>query len=270
VKAHVRPARLFTVIAGVALVFGVLFPLYWGLRTSLTSGSGASLLPQHPTLDNFRYIFAHSNFGNTVLNSMIVSIGAVVIAVPTAALAAYALARLTFPGKRLGAMLLVLPLLPAVAVLVPLIVYARALGVYNTLYAVILGAAGFALPFAIWMIRGFIMSVPTAVEEAALVDGAGRLGVLIRIVLPLVTPGLIAATVFVFITAWNNYLLAAAFTTTEQLQVVPIAIVGYTSTWGTNYGGMNAAAIVAIAPPLLLFFAVQRWFVQGLLAGADR
>jgi N,N'-diacetylchitobiose transport system permease protein len=262
--------RLFLVSTGVVLLFGVLFPLYWGVRTSLTSDSGASLLPRNPTLENYRFIFSQGNFGNTVLNSVIVSIGAVLIAVPSAALAAYALARLSFAGKRLGAIVLVLPLLPAVAVLVPLIVYARAVGLYNTLYAVILGAAGFSLPFAIWMIRGFIMSVPAAVEEAALVDGCGALGVLGRVVLPLVTPGLIAATVFVFITAWNNYLLAVAFTTTEQLQVVPVAIVGYTSTWGTNYGGMNAAATVAMVPPLLFFFAVQRWFVQGVLAGAGR
>lgn len=265
-KATVR----LSYAAVAVLLFGVLFPLYWGIRTSLSSGNGASLLPQNPTLDHYRYIFSDGNFGNTVVNSVIVSIGAVVIAVPTAVLAAYPLARFEFAGKRLGAMLLVLPLLPAVAVLVPLIVYARSVGLYNTLYAVILGAAGFSLPFAIWMVRGFIMSVPAAVEEAALVDGCGRLGALWRVVLPLVTPGLISATVFVFITAWNNYLLAVAFTTTEQLQVVPVAIVGYTSAWGTNYGGMNAAATLAMAPPLLFFLAVQRWFVQGLLAGGGR
>lgn len=119
------------------------------------------------------------------------------------------------------------------------------------------------------MVRGFIQSVPQAVEEATLVDDCGRLGTF-RVVLPLVTPGLIAAAVFVFITAWNNFLLAVAFATAEELRVVLVAIVGYMSAWGTNYPGMNAAATLAMAPPLIFFFAVKRWFVQGLLASAGR
>lgn len=266
----VRPSAIISVGVIVIMLFGALFPVYWGVRTSFAGSSGASILPPNPTLENYRYIFSNGAFANSMINSLIVSVGAVVLSLPIAVLAAYALARLDFTGKRLGAMLLALPLLPAVAVLVPLIVYTRSLGLYNTLYAVILGAAGFSLPFAIWMVRGFIQSVPQAVEEAALVDGCSRLGALFRVVLPLVTPGLVAATVFVFITAWNNYLLAVAFTTAEELRVVPVAIVGYMSAWGTNYPGMNAAATLAMAPPLILFFAVQRWFVQGLLAGAGR
>lgn len=256
--------------ATVALLFGVLVPLYWGVRTSLSAGPNASVLPSHPTLANYRYIFASGDFANTIINSLIVAVGAVVLALPFAVPAAYALARLDFRGKRLGSLLLVLPLLPAVAVLVPLIVYARAAGLYNTLYPVILGAAVFSLPFAIWMLRGFVLAVPQAIEDAALVDGCGRLAALRRVVLPLIAPGLVTAAVFVFVTAWNNYLLAVAFTTSQQLEVVPVAIVGYISAWGTNYPGMDAAATLAMLPPLLLFLAVQRWFVAGMLAGSDR
>jgi N,N'-diacetylchitobiose transport system permease protein len=246
------------------LLFGTLFPLFWGVRTSLLDAQGEL------SLESYRYLFSTGDFGNTIVNSLIVAIGAVVVAVPTSVPAAYALARLEFRGKRLTTVILVLPLLPTVAVLVPLIVYARSAGLYNTLYAVIIGAAVFSLPFAIWMLRGFIIAVPREIEEAALTDGCNRIGALFRVVLPLVAPGLVAATAFVFITAWNNYLLAVAFTTTEQLRVVPVAIVGYMSAWGTNYAGMNAAATLAMLPPLIFFLAVQRWFVQGLLAGSAR
>ena len=264
------PGRVL-VGTGVALfLFGVTFPLYWSVRTALTSGQGASLLPEAPTLANYRYVFSTGAFADTLLNSLIVAIGAVVLTVPVAILAAYALARFDFAGKQLGSLLLLLPLLPTVAVLVPLIVYMRTVGLYNSLYAVILGASLFTLPFAVWMLRGFILAVPLAVEEAARLDGCGRLATLRRVVLPLVAPGLVSTAVFCFITAWNNYVLAAAFTTSEQLRVVPMAIVGYTTAWGTNYPGMNAAATLAMVPPLVFFFLVQRWFVQGLVAGSVR
>jgi N,N'-diacetylchitobiose transport system permease protein len=236
--------RVLVAAVAAVLLFGVLFPLYWGVRTSFAGGYDSGLWPSHPTLTNYRYIFSNGDFANTIVNSLIVSVGAVMLAVPTAILAAYALARLDFAGKRLSSLLFLLPLIPAVAVLVPLIVYVRELG--------------------------FIAVIPRELEDAAQVDGCGRVGALRRVVLPLISPGLVATTAFVFITSWNNYLIAVAFTSAEQLRVVPVAIVGYMSAWGTNYPGMSAAATLAMLPPLIFFFAVQRWFVQGLLAGSSR
>lgn len=255
---------------GVVLAFGVLFPLYWGVRTAFSGRVALSFLPSSPTLENYRYVFTSGDFANSMINSLIVAVGAVIVTIPVAVPAGYAIARMDFRGKSLGSLLLVLPLLPAVAVLVPLIVYMRTLGLYDTLYPVIVTAAVFSLPFTIWMVRGFVVAVPRGVEEAAHVDGCGQLVALVRVVLPLIAPGMVTACVFVFITAWNNYLLAVAFTTSEQLRVVPVAIVGYISAWGTNYQGMNAAATLAMLPPLVLFLAVQRWFATGLLAGSDR
>lgn len=267
---RVSTARLMTATAAAVLALGVLFPIYWGIRTSFSGRAGGSLLPSEPTLGNYRYIFSNGDFANTVVNSLIVAVGAVIITVPLAVLAAYALARFQFAGKRFGAFLLVLPLLPAVAVLVPLIVYMRSIGIYNTLYAVIIGASLFSLPFVIWMIRGFILSVPAEIEESSYLDGCGRIGALVRVVLPVIAPGMVTAAVFTFITAWNNYILAVAFTTSQKLQVVPVAILGYISAWGTNYQGMDAAATLAMIPPLVFFFLVQRWFVQGILSGSNR
>jgi N,N'-diacetylchitobiose transport system permease protein len=263
-------SRALFASATIVLVTGVLFPVYWGVRTSVTSTDNGAFLPAHPTLANYRYIFSNGDFANSIINSLIVAIGTVLLTVPIGTLAGYALARLQFAGKRLGILMLILPLLPAVAVLVPLIIYMRAVGLYDTLYAVIIGATVFSLPFVIWMIRGFILAIPMDIEESAYLDGCGRLSSLRHIVLPLISPGIVTAIVFVFINAWNNYILAVAFTTSEPLKVVPVAILGYISAWGTNYSGMDAAASLAMIPPLLFFLAVQRWFVQGLLAGSNR
>ncbi|MQA85648.1 MAG: ABC transporter permease subunit [Streptosporangiales bacterium] len=256
--------------ATITLVLGTLFPLYWGVRTSLVANEDRSLFPTRPTLEGYYYVFHNGDFANAIINSSIVAVGAVIVTVPLAVLAGFALARFDFAGRRYGSLILLLPLVPAVAVLVPLIVYMRSLGMYNTLYAVILGASVFTLPFAIWMIRSFMLSVPMAVEEAALLDGCTRLGALLRVMLPLIAPGLVTASVFVFITAWNNYIYAVAFTTSEQLRVVPVAILGFITSWGTNYSGMNAAATLAMLPPLAFFLLFQKWFVQGLLAGTGR
>lgn len=254
----------------VVLLLGVLFPLYWGVRTSLAPRGDLSLIPADISLDSYAQVFRSAAFVDSIINSTIVAIGSILVTVPLAVLAAFALARFTFAGQRYGALILVLPLIPAVAVLVPLIVYMRALGLYNTLYAVILGASVFTLPFAIWMLRGFLMAIPASVEEAALIDGCTRLQALRRVLLPLIAPGLITVALFVFITAWNNYIYAFAFTTMEELRVVPVAILGFITAWGTDYAGMNAAATVAMVPPLVLFLIFQRWFVQGLLAGTGR
>jgi N,N'-diacetylchitobiose transport system permease protein len=163
-----------------------------------------------------------------------------------------------------------LPLLPAIAVLVPLIIYMRGLGIYNTLYSVILATTVFILPYTTWVIRGYMLSIPLEIEEAAQLDGCGPMRVLFRIVVPLAMPGLIASGIFILISAWNNYLFSFAFTTKAELQVIPAALLGFITAWGTNYGGLNAGATIAMLPPLIFFLIFQKWFVQGMLAGASK
>jgi N,N'-diacetylchitobiose transport system permease protein len=265
-----KPRWVLAALGAAFLVVMIIFPLYWGVRTSLVSNYNRDFVPTQLTLDNYRYLFNTGNFANSLINSLIVSLLTVALTVPLAVFAGYALARFDFAGKRFGAVLLILPLLPAVAVLVPLILYMRGLGLYNTLYSVILGVTVFSLPFAIWITRGFMLSVPQELEDAARLDGCGPFGILRRIMVPLIGPGLIAVGIFVFITAWNNYIFAFAFTTSAELRVVPVSILGFISAWGTNYGGMNAASTLTMLPPLLFFLLFQKWFTQGILAGSNR
>ena len=263
--------RLILAWVGVLFILVVIiFPLYWGVRTALVDNYNRQLLPTDLTLDNYRFLFKGGRFVSNIENSLIVSIGSVIATLPLALLGGYALARFDFPGKRYSIILLVLPLLPAIAVLVALIMYVRMLGLYNTLYSVILATTVFSLPFSVWMVRGFMLSIPREIEEAALIDGCGPMAALFRIAMPLAAPGLIAVCIFVLISAWNNYLFSFAFTTKTPLQVVPAALLAYITAWGTNYGGMNAGATVAMLPPLIFFLVFQKWFVQGMLAGSSK
>ena len=247
----------------------IIFPVYWGMRTSLVPNGNLSIIPSPIIFDHYRLLF-EVGYYNNIKNSMIVALGTIVLTLPLALLGGYALARFNFPGKKYSVVLLILPLLPAIAVLVPLILYMRRLGLYNTLFSVILASTVFSLPFCTWMIRGFMLSIPREIEEAALIDGCGPFQALFKIAIPLAAPGLIAVGIFTFISAWNNYLFSFAFTTKRSLQVVPAALLGFISAWGENYGGMNAAAVVAMIPVLAFFLIFQKWFVQGMLAGSAK
>lgn len=170
-----RTRFFFTWFSMLFIVVMIIFPVYWGIRTSLVDGYNLALLPTKLTLDNYRFLFKSGHFINNVKNSLIVSVGALSFTLPVAVLAGYSLARFNFPGKRYSTVLLVIPLLPAIAVLVPLILYMRGLGIYNTLYSVILATTVFILPYTTWMIRGFMLSIPLEIEEAAQLDGCGPL-----------------------------------------------------------------------------------------------
>jgi N,N'-diacetylchitobiose transport system permease protein len=265
-----RTRYIFAGIGVLFIVLMIVFPVYWGIRTSFVQGYNLQFFPSEPTLDNYRYLFRGGQFLNNIKNSLIVALGALAITLPIAVSAGYALARFNFPGKRYSTILLILPLLPAIAVLVPLILYMRGLGLYNTLYSVVLATTVFILPYTTWMIRGFMLAIPLEIEEAAQLDGCGPMRVLFRIVLPLAMPGLIATGIFILLSAWNNYLFSFAFTTKADLQVIPAALLGFITAWGTNYGGMNAAATIAMLPPLVFFLLFQKWFVQGMLAGSTK
>jgi ABC-type glycerol-3-phosphate transport system permease component len=265
-----RRTRLFLLWFGVIFIsVMIIFPVYWGVRTSLVPNANLEIIPRPLTWEHYLSLF-QAGYMNNIKNSLFVTIGTILFTLPIAVLAGYSLARFDFRGKQYSAVILVLPLLPAIAVLVPLILYMRKLGIYNTLYSVIVASTVFALPYCTWMIRGFMLSIPREIEEAALIDGCGPFAALFKIAIPLAAPGLIAVIIFTFISAWNNYLFSFAFTTKRQLQVVPAALLGFISAWGENYGGMNAAAVVAMLPVLIFFLAFQKWFIQGMLTGSSK
>jgi N,N'-diacetylchitobiose transport system permease protein len=265
-----RTQAIFTWIGILFISSVIIFPVFWGVRTSVVPKANLDLIPHQFTLENYAHLLELGFITNNVKNSLIIALSSVSLTLPLSLLAGYALARFDFPGKRYSIVLLAMPLLPALAVLVPLIIYIRVIGLYNTLAAVVLAATVFSLPYCTWMIRGFMLSIPREIEEAALIDGCGPLAALWRIAIPLAAPGLIAVGIFTLISAWNNYLFSFAFTTKRVLMVVPAALLGFITAWGENYGGLNAAAVVAMLPVLFFFLLFQKWFIQGMLTGSSK
>ncbi len=251
-------------VALILITLFVLFPLVWGLKVSIAPRFDTGIIPRELTLEHYRYIFSRPEFFGYFRNSLSVSFGTITLALPLALLGGYALARFRFPGKQFSFLFLVFPLLPLIAVLVPLVAFLNTLGLYNQFFGLIIVNAVFNLPLAIWMLRNFIMEVPVEIEEAALVDGCSRLQAIRRVAMPLMVPGLIAVVVFIFITTWNNYIYASAIITRPGMRVLPQGILAFIGTWGTYWGGLTAAGIVALLPPLVLFILFQRWFIAGL------
>jgi ABC-type glycerol-3-phosphate transport system permease component len=248
----------------------VFFPFYWGLRTSLAPANDFHFFPTTITAAHYQALLQRPEFWQYTQNSLLVAFGTIGMILLITPIGSYALARFRFLGEKFGILFLLLPLLPPIAILVPLLAYFNKIGLNDSLLAVIIANTVFNLPFVVWMLRNFILTNPVEIEEAALLDGCSRLRVLFQIVLPTLLPGLIAVIVFVFINAWNNYLYAFALTSSHHLRVLPQGILAFLGSWGTYCGGLTAAGMLAIIPPVLLFLIFQRWFIQGILGEGKR
>jgi multiple sugar transport system permease protein len=256
--------KTLTALIYVLFLSFILFPFLWGLRTSLAESYDTRLIPTRLTLSHYLVLISRPEFFAYLQNSLTVTLSSIIFTIVVALLGGYALARMRFKGQRLGILLLILPLLPPVAILVPLVSYFQRLGLYNTPAAVIVANVVFNIPLSVWMIRNFILGNPVEMEEAARIDGCSRWGVLFRIVLPTMGPGIVAVAVFVFINAWNNYLYAFALTSSQSLRVLPQGILSFLGSWGTYWGGLTAAGMLVLLPPVILFLFFQKWFIAGI------
>lgn len=268
-----RLARL--AVIALALAWS-LAPVYWMLATSFKTELEATRLnptlwPLHPTLANYAGLAGQSLpffsfFLNTLLSCLATAVLAIVIATP----AAYALSRGQFRLRGpFSYGILLFRMLPLVVMLAPLYLLLMAAHMLDSMAGLIVGFTSFGLPFAVWMMKGFIDTVPIEVEEAARVDGYRRGQILMKVVLPLILPGLLTTATFVFMEAWNNLIYPLSFITTMGRQTLPAALVlTFTGQFKTDWGGMMAASAVTTLPLMIAFFAVQRSMVRGLTAGA--
>lgn len=264
---------------GLALALALLWslaPVYWMLSTSFKSELEAARLdptlwPHGFTLENYIGLaggtlpFA-TFFVNTFVTCLVTAVLAVAIATP----AAYALSRLRFRLRGpVGYAILVSRMLPMVVLLAPLYLLLMHAKLLDSRLGLIVGFTTFGLPFAVWMIKTFIDAVPIEIEESARVDGYPRGQILLRIVVPLIVPGLLTTATFVFMEAWNNLIFPLSLITTLDRQTLPAAlVVSFSGQFKTDWGGLMAAAMVTTLPLLVAFFAVQRSMVRGLTAGA--
>lgn len=257
----------------VTLVVAALFPFYWALVASFTPEArlfaAPSLFPTQPMLDHYRALFGERQFWVPVRNSLIVAGTTTLFCVTVGALCAYALARLQFRWKApiLG-VILATTMFPQIAIVSPLYLLLRALGLINTYPGLILPYITFAMPLTVWLLVGFFRQLPRELEEAAMVDGASRLRTLWEIILPLSLPGLATTAILTFVYCWNEFLFALTFTLGPERQTVPVAIALFRGQYQVPWGQILAAAIVATAPVALIALLFQRRIVQGLTAGA--
>jgi N,N'-diacetylchitobiose transport system permease protein len=281
-----RVRRMAWNVVGLAVFAILVFPVFWMFSTAFKpdteiNGATPTWFSTRPTLDHFRDAVdpaLHPGFWDAVRNSLVI-VGIVVVAsIVLAFLAAVALAKYRFTGRKLFVALMIgILMLPATGLVIPLYVVLARYGLTNqedafptgALMGVIVTFMTFLLPFAVWTLRGFIMGVPRELEEAAMVDGSSRLGAFVRILLPLVAPGLVATSIFVFITAWNEYIFANVILSSQGNHTLTIWLSYFSGTSrNTDWGALMAASTLTAIPVVIFFLLVQRKIAFGLAAGA--
>ena len=269
-----RPSPVATTIAVIFCVVWA-FPTYWMVKSAFTPRKDAltstpSFVPLNPTLANFETAIFQAGFFDNLRSSVIVVMGAVVFAVLLGLFAAAALSRFRFRGRRtILVVILLIQMIPGAATLIPQYLVFNEVGLLGTYTGLILAYISSTLPFSIWMMRSFFLALPAELEEAAQLDGASTWQVLTRILFPLVLPGMIATSVFTFINAWNDYLIAYTFMKDQSMYTLPVWLASFSSPLtGTDVSGQMAASVLFALPVVVFFVILQRKLVVGMSVGA--
>jgi len=256
-----------------------LLPVVLVLRKSLSPGPDFDLtlnpIPETVTLEHYAKVLGRTDgdgawlFGRQLLNSAVVALGTTILGVFLSCTAAYAFSRFRFPGRSFGMLtFLVVQMFPATLLLIPMYVMLSLMGLLNSIGGLVLVYSTTAIPFCVWMLKGYFDTIPRELEEAALIDGASRLQIFYVVVLPLARPAIAVTALFSFMTAWNEYILAATFLNKETAYTLPVLLKSYVGQHGSaDWGAFAAGAIVVSIPVVALFYALQKNLVAGLTAG---
>ncbi|MEU6999191.1 carbohydrate ABC transporter permease [Nonomuraea sp. NPDC046570] len=276
--ARKRLGKILLNGAGVAVFIYAIFPVYWMVSTGFKANDQIFTtdfipFPTHFTFEHFERVLTEGVAGNSIWlymrNSAIVAIGTVLIGSLVALLSATAIARFRFKGRgTFLIVLLIVQMIPAEALLIPLFLNVKRLGLYDQLLGLIVIQIGLTLPFGIWMLRTFVAAVPKTLEEAAWIDGASRMTTFWKVLFPLVAPGLVATSIFSFITAWNELIFALYLMSGSEGYTMPVALQFFFGQRGTDWGAIMAGSTLMTLPVVVFFLLVQRRMVSGLVAGA--
>ncbi|MCD6498259.1 MAG: sugar ABC transporter permease [Deltaproteobacteria bacterium] len=270
--------RLLTHLFLMTFTLATLFPVLLVIRKSLTPGDSFRLslnpIPTEVTSQHYKKVVTardfdgHWLFGRQVLNSLVVAGLTTIFGVFLAATAAYAFSRFRFPGQKSGmAMFLVVQMFPGTLLLIPLYVILDKLGLLNSVAGLVLVYSTTAIPFCVWMLKGYFDTIPKELEEAARIDGASRMGLFWHVVLPLSRPAIAVTALFSFMTAWNEYILAETFLNDEAAYTLPVVLQHFVGDKSAQWGAFAAGAILVSIPVMALFYVLQRHLVSGLTAG---
>ena len=268
-----RRSKLGWNLLGLLVFVTAGFPVYWMLNTAFKPAKDAidpdpSLLPTGVTLSNFSRALDIADFWGPVGRSLIVSLSVVAIGIVVGTLAALAISRFAFRGRKVVIVgILAVQMVPLVAMIIPVFLLLNDLDQYDKLSGLIITYLTFILPFTVWTLRGFIVNIPKELEEAAMVDGCSPTGAFLRVVFPLLAPGMVATSVYAFIQAWNEYLYALMLLS-QKNQTATVWLGNFTTKHGTEYAPMMAGSTMMAVPIVVLFLLVQRKMAAGLTAGA--
>jgi ABC-type glycerol-3-phosphate transport system permease component len=266
----VEAARWIGIVL-VALI--ILTPFLWSLSTSLKVEQDVlafppQLIPWRATLENYREVLA-TGFPRYLWNSFVVSSFTVLVVLVVSIHAGYAVARYDFPGKSLMLFFILAGMaMGELATVLPLYFFASNLQIIDTYLVLVIANSAFIAPLSIWFMQGYFRSIPPQMEEAALIDGTGRLGALYLIVLPSAAPGLVTVSLISFVASWNEFILALVLTSSGKMRTIPVGLHLYMTDYGVQWGNITAAGILSIVPILALFLLLQRHFLRGLTAGS--
>ena len=256
------------------LLVVVLFPFYWMTVTALKSEeqmrSLASMFwPDPVVLDNFRHLLAHTDFVAWFKNSVLVAVASTFLATAIGTIGAYSLARLRFLGRAfMSSAVLITYLVPPSILFIPLYAQIRNLGLADSLAGLIAAYPSFTVPFVTWLLMGYFESIPEELEEAAMIDGATRFGAFARVVLPLAAPGVLAAGLYAFTQAWNEFLYALVFITNVKLRTLPVGLSSFITGDVYGWGYLMAGAVLTTLPVIVAYIYLQKYMVEGLTAGS--
>jgi ABC-type glycerol-3-phosphate transport system permease component len=251
-----------------------LFPIYYVVITSLKPRSEIytrtpDLWPNAPQWGQYTRVLGEGHVGRALANSLLVAGASTAICVLVAGMAAYALARLAVPFRRTLLMLiLTTQMFPLVVLIIPLFVIMRNAELIGTYQGLVITYLAFTVPLAIWIMRGFILTIPEELEQAAMIDGATRVGAMFRVILPIAAPGLVATATLSFIAAWNEFMLALTFMNEEEKKTLPLVLQSFVGRGDVDWGAVMATSVIYTLPVVLFFLALRRRLMQGMTAGA--
>jgi N,N'-diacetylchitobiose transport system permease protein len=276
VRNRRRRQRLVANAIGLLVLAVMIFPVYWMVATAFKPGRDIlrfdpKFVPSPATLDNFSDAFARPYFWDNVRNSVVIVLTVVALSLVIGFLAALAIARFRFYGRRAFIVVIIgVQMIPTAALVIPLYILLARANQVDRLTGVIITYLTFVLPFTVWTLRGFVMGIPRELEEAAMVDGCTRMGAFLRILLPLIAPGLVATSVFAFVQAWNEFIFAYVLLSSQDNQTLTVWLASFTTLRGTDWGPLMAAATLTSLPVVVFFALAQRKVAFGLTAGAVR
>ena len=254
----------------------VIVPFLWIFVASFRPSS--DLIQSNPgfglgdlSLTNYQNLQQAAQYFTYLTNSAIVSLISTIVSIILALLAAYSVYRTRYPGRRpLYLALIITYVFPGVVLLIPLYQLLGKVGLINNLFSLVIVNVTFTAPFSVWLMRGFFGAIPAGIEEAASIDGASRMRILLSIVLPLTAPGIAAAAIFSFVWSWTEYMFASAFIVDEGRKTLPVGLGAFIQQYNIDWGLLAAAAVATALPVIIIFAFIGRYFVEGLTAGAEK